>query len=143
MLTQRCRRAPIITSALGHSVSYYLGSGLFGVGVRKRHPHCYAAVPQKHGTITRGSTPKTRDDHPLLFQCWASIVGCSSTLKQHWVNGMCLLICWRKVYSRPSVGLVLWQHRRRLTIIEPAMGCAAGPTLNRNWVGRPTSCVRV
>ena len=28
------------------------GSGLFGVGVRKRHPYCYAAVPQQ-----------TRDTH--------------------------------------------------------------------------------
>ena len=26
--------------------------------------------------------------------------------------------------------------------IEPTMGCDAGPTLNQNWVGRPTSCVR-
>ena len=47
------------------------------------------------------------------------------------------------VYSRPSVELVWGQHRRRFTDIEPAMGCDAGPTLNRNWMGRPTSCVRV
>ena len=45
-------------------------------------------------------------------------------------------------YSKPSDGLVLGQRRRRLTGIEPAMGCDAGPTLNRNLVGRPTS-VRV
>ena len=25
--------------------------------------------------------------------------------------------------------------------IEPAMGCNAGPTLSRYWVGRPTLCV--
>ena len=41
---------------------------------------------------------------------------------------------------------VLGQRRRRLTRrltgIKPAMGCDAGPTLNRYWVGRPTSCVR-
>ena len=43
----------------------------------------------------------------MLFQCWASVDDCGLTLKQHCVNGMCLLICWRKVYSRPSVGLVL------------------------------------
>ena len=55
---------------------------------------------------------------------------------------MCLLMFWRKVYSRPSVELVLGQRRRRLTGIEPAMSCDAGPTLNRNWVGRPTSAVR-
>ena len=35
--------------------------------------------------------------------------------------------------------LVLVQRRRWLTGIEPAMGCDAGPTLNRNLVGRPTS----
>ena len=69
----------------------------------------------------------------------------SSTLKQQWVNGLCLLMCLRKVqaYSRPSVVLVAGQHRRRLTVIEPAMGCDAGPTLNRNWVGRPTHRVYV
>ena len=50
--------------------------------------------------------------------------------------------CLRKVYSRPSDGLVLDWCRRRLTGIEPAMGCDAGPTLNRNLVGRPTSSVR-
>ena len=55
---------------------------------------------------------------------------------------MCLLKCWRKVYSRPGVGLVLGQRRRRLTSIEPAMSCDAGPTLNWNWVGRSTSYVR-
>ena len=54
------------------------------------------------------------------------------------VNATCL----RKVYSRPSDGLVLGQRRRRLTDIEPAMGCDAGPTLNRNLVGRPTSSVQ-
>ena len=36
----------------------------------------------------------------------------------------------------------LGHHRRQFVGIEPAMGCDAGPTLNRNWVGRPTSCVR-
>ena len=131
-MAQRRRRWPIITSTLGYSVSCYLGSGLFGVWVRKRHPHCYVAVPQQ-----------TRNNYPMLFQCWASVEGCSSTLKQDLVNGMCLLMCWCKVYSRPSVKLMLGQHRRQLTVIERAMGCNAGPTLNRNWVGRPTSCVRV
>ena len=47
-----------------------------------------------------------------------------------------------KVYSRHSVGVVLGQRRRQLTGIELAMGCDAGPTLHRNRVGRPTSCVR-
>ena len=38
--------------------------------------------------------------------------------------------------------LELGRRRRRLTGIEPAMGCNAGPTLNRNLVGAPTSSVR-
>ena len=45
------------------------------------------------------------------------------------------------MYSRHSVGVVLDLRRRRFVGIEPAMGCDASPTLNRNWVGRPTSCV--
>ena len=48
------------------------------------------------------------------------------TLKQYWLNDTCL----RKVYNRPGDSLVLGQRRRRLTDIEPAMGCNAGPTLN-------------
>ena len=132
MMAQCRRRCPIITSTLDYSVSCYLGSGLFGIGVRKRHKHCYVTVPQQ-----------TRNNHPMLFQYWASVEGCSSTLKQDSVNGMCLLMCWYKVYSRPGVKLILGQHRRRLTVIERTMGCNAGPTLSRNWVGRPTSCVRV
>ena len=59
----------------------------------------------------------------MLFQCRASVEDCGSTLKQLWVNATCL----RKVYSRPSDGLVLGQRRRRLIGIEPAMGCDAGP----------------
>ena len=57
-----------------------------------------------------------------------SVEDCGSTLKQHWVN----TTCPRKVYIRPSDGLVLGQRRRRLTSIEPAIGCDAGPVLNRN-----------
>ena len=41
-----------------------------------------------------------------------------------------------------SVGVAFGQRCRRLTDTEPAMGCNAGPTLNRNWVGRPTWRVR-
>ena len=44
--------------------------------------------------------------------------------------------------SRLSDGLVLGQRRRRLTGIESAMGYDAGPTLNRNLVGRLTCSVR-
>ena len=131
MLAQRRRRWPIITSALGQCIVLsgkwpFWRRGIEGVTV-----------------IAMGSTQQTRDNHPTLFQCQAIVEGCGSTLKQHWVNDMCLLVCRRKVYSRPSVGLVLGQHRRRLTAIEAAMVCEAVPTLNRHWVGRPTSCVRV
>ena len=64
---------------------------------------------------------------------------CGSTLKQYWLNDTCL----RKVHNKPGDRLVLGQRRRRLTGIEPAMGCNAGPTLSRNLVGRPTSSVSV
>ena len=37
---------------------------------------------------------------------------------------------------------MLGQRRRRLTGIEPAMGCYAGLTLSRSLVDRPTSSVR-
>ena len=60
-------------------------------------------------------------------------------MKQHWLNAKCL----RKVNNRPRDRLMLGQRRRRLTGIEPAMTMAsnAGPTLNWNLVGRPTSSV--
>ena len=41
----------------------------------------------------------------------------------------------------PNSVPMMGQRRVRLTSIEPAMGCDAGPTLNRYWVGRPTLCV--
>ena len=66
----------------------------------------------------------------MLFQCQTSVEDCGSTLKKHWVNAT--------VYSRHSDGLVLGERRRRLTGIEPAIGRNAGPTSNRNLVGRPT-----
>ena len=61
----------------------------------------------------------------ILFHCWAIVEDCGSILKQHWVSAMYLLMC---IYSRPSVGVVLGQRRRRLTSIVPAMGCIG-------WVG--------
>ena len=84
------------------------------------------------------SNQKTRYNHPVLFHWRDSVEECGWKLKQHWVNATCL----RKVYSRPGDRLVLEQRRRRLTGIEPAMGCNAGPALNRNLAGRPTSSVR-
>ena len=50
-------------------------------------------------------------------------------------------VCPNKVYSKSSDGLVLGQRRRLSTGIEPAMGCDAGPTLNRNLMGGPTLSV--
>ena len=76
-------------------------------------------------------------------------VSMSGQRRRLWVNietslGGCHVFAdvLAQVYSRPSDGLVLGQRRRQLTGIEPAMGCDAGPTLNRNLVGRPTSSVR-
>ena len=83
------------------------------------------------------SRQKTRYNHPMLFQRRASVEDCGSTIKQHWLNATCL----RKVYNKPGDGLVLRQRCRRLTGIEPAMGCNASSTLNQNLVGRPTSSV--
>ena len=34
---------------------------------------------------------QTRDIHPMLFQCWASVGDGGPTLKQYWVNVSCLL----------------------------------------------------
>ena len=34
---------------------------------------------------------QTRDIHPMLFQCWATVFKSGPTLKQHWVNALCLL----------------------------------------------------
>ena len=60
-------------------------------------------------------------------------------MKHLWLNAT-----WsRKVYNRPGDRSVLGQRRRQLTGIQPAMGCKAGPTLNQNLVGRPTSSLRV
>ena len=74
----------------------------------------------------------------MLFQLRASVEDCGSTFKQYWLNDTS---CLRKIYNRPGDRLVLGQRRRRLTGIEPAMGCNTGPTLNRDLVGRPKSSV--
>ena len=62
-----------------------------------------------------------------------------------WVNIETALVechVFAQIIQQIRDRLVLDQHRRRLTDIEPAMGCNAGPTLNGNLVGRPTSSVR-
>ena len=34
-------------------------------------------------------SPQTRDIHPMLFQCWPTVLDAGPTLKQHWVNVPC------------------------------------------------------
>ena len=114
MLAQRRRRRPCITTALGQ---YIMLSGVSGTGM---------------DSVTRITMQQseTRYNHPMLFQCRASVENCGSTLKQHWVNATCL----RKVYSRPSDGLALSKRLRRLTGIEPAMVCDAGQHWTGSWL---------
>ena len=85
---------------------------------RKRHLYNNAAV-RKHCTIT------------YAVSILAGVEDCGSKLKQHWVNVTCL----RKIHRSPSDGLLLGQRLKRLTGIEPVMGCDAGPTFNWNLVG--------
>ena len=127
MLTKRRRRWTSITSALGQCIVLSRKWPFWRRGMKASPAYSNASIPE------------IRDNLPMLFQCWSRVEDCGSKLKQHWVNVMCLLMCWCKVYIRPSVGLVLGQRRGRLTVIDPAMGCDAGPTLNRNLVGRPIS----
>ena len=92
--------------------------------IRPMHCVIWFLVPGwKASPAQQCISQKTCYNHPMLFQCRASVENCGSTLKQHWVNatGLC------KVYIRPA--------------IKPAMGCDAGPTLNCNLLGRPTSSV--
>ena len=101
-------------------------SGVSFAGMLKRHQH--NAAVGKHGTITKccfddGPASKTVDQH------WNSIV---------WMPRVCVKYT---TLNRPGDRLELGQRRRRLTSIEPAMGCNTGPTLNRNFAGRPTSSV--
>ena len=76
-----------------------------------------------------------------------SAVSMACQRRRLWVNIETALVEWgyatclRKVYNRPGDGLVLGQRRSQLTGIRPAMGCSAGPTLNRNLMGRHTSSV--
>ena len=113
-MAQRRRWWPSIASALGRCIVL---SGVFWRRFEKRHPHNNAAVR------------KTQCNHPKLFQCRTSFLDCGSTLKQHWVNSTCL----RKVYSRPSDGLMLGQRRRPLN--QQWTVTLAQHTFNRNLVG--------
>ena len=67
-----------------------------------------------------------------------NVVSMPGQRRRLWVNIETVLIEWhlfRKVYNRPGDRLMLGQRRRRSPRYEPAMGCNAGPTLNRNLVG--------
>ena len=126
-ITFKVARSNNITSAM-YRVIWVVA--FLATGRGKHHPH------------SKLQSQQTRDNHPMLYQCWTSVEDVGPTLIQHWVNATCLLGCCFKVYSRPCVGVVLVQRRRRFIGIEPAMGCDNGPTLSRNLMGGPTSCVR-
>ena len=51
------------------------------------YPQCSVL---RSGTVSQ-VTQQTRNIHPLLFQCWASVEDGGPTLKQHWVNAPSLL----------------------------------------------------
>ena len=80
----------------------------------------------QHGTITR---------------CYFNFGPVSKAVVQHWnIIPWMACVCWcsgAKYTADPVLGLVLGQHRKQLTGIQSAMGCDAGPSLNRNWVDRP------
>ena len=50
-------------------------------------------------------------------------------------------VCWVHAAGGPSAGIVLGQRLINFAGIKPAISCETGPTLNRHWMGRPTSCV--
>ena len=90
---------------------------------------------------------------------WSSVCSASRTVRQHYftigqllrvirvvaflrINRQCTRMAVRANTVQSSISAsMLGQRRIRLTGIEPAMGCDAGPTLIRYWVGRPTLCV--
>ena len=74
ILAQRRRQWPSITSALGQCIVL---SSVSGAGME---------------SVTRIVTGmrQSRYNHPMLFQCLASVEDCGSPLKQHWVNVTCL-----------------------------------------------------
>ena len=76
------------------------------------------------------------DGGPTLFQTCAN-VSCYPGDK---VSRTRMAVRANTGQSPNSVSM-LGQRRIRLTGIEPSMGCDAGPTLDRYWVGRSTLCV--
>ena len=87
--------------------------------------------------------PSVADGGPPLFHNWAN-VSCypGSGLSGVKVSVHPCLVRANTGQSPNSVSM-LGQRRIRLTGIEPAMGCDAGPTSNRYWVGRPTLLYQV
>ena len=95
-------------------------------GVRAASP---STIPKhsSHGQITyAGPLPgqchihspgiQSREIHPMLFQCWASVEDGGLTLKQHWVDASCLLGRYLILVKKPRwpiVGSMLGQRRRR------------------------------
>ena len=117
MLAQCRRRWSIIISALGRSI----------------------VLSGKWYARSKASPAYHPNAFSMLGQCRRLWVNIETALGECHVFADVL----DQVYNRPSTGLVLGQHRGQLTSIEPEMGCDAGLTLNRNWVGRPSLCVRV
>ena len=89
--------------------------------------------------------------------CWNNVGPASQTVAQHYftigpINRVIRIVAFRVIkvtrmavrantgQSHDSVSMLGWR-RIRFTGIETAMGCNAGPALNRYWVGRPTLCV--
>ena len=54
-------------------------------------------------------TQQTRDLHPMLFQCWASVEDGGPALEQHWVNVLCLLGN-ESGFSSPLCTYRPWEH---------------------------------
>ena len=58
--------------------------------------HTQTPSYQIHWVVHRGSfrtclIQQTRDIHPMLVQCWVSVVDDEPTLYKHWVNVSCFL----------------------------------------------------
>ena len=124
MLAQRRRQWPRITAALGQCI---VCSSVSGAGLE---------------SVTRIVTGMQQSENAVQRFNAVSIAGQRRKL---WVNietalGECHVLA--QSIHQTNGGFVLAQRRRQLTGIDPAMGCDAGPTWNRNLVRRPTSSVQ-
>ena len=109
------------------------------IAVDKRRP-CHRAIVSYYLVFWRRDAKRPRimqqSENKLQSPNAVSMTGQRRRL---WVNietalGECHVFA--QVYSRPSDGLVLGQRYKRLTDIEPALGCDADPTLNWNLFSR-------